>query len=122
MKFRDYFTIPQNLAGLPLGTLDAINLEASERGGVVSFYITVPLRYPQPNGKYAWKNVWQLLDYNINTDSIARLYPYRMGRKGQDMPLPDTDKPYFTQDHLPKSARKMLRDKVKYYKTGAKQI
>lgn len=127
MKFRDYFAFPENLLMIPAGTLDRIEVAACHRGGVASFYISLPLQYYNPKIKqHRYMTVWQLIDYNINTDSINRLHPYRKVITKGEIPEPDSsllpnDLVYFTNADLPPSVRKMLRDKVKYYKTTARK-
>jgi len=121
MKFREYYEIPQNLKSLPAGTIDAIELEGEIRGGAVHFYLPIPQRFPTKKG-LRWMSVWQLLEYNIYTDQLLKLYPYRMVTEKGVMPSPDTHERYFTPEYLPVAVRKMLKDKVKYYKVRAKQL
>ena len=119
LRFREYFNLPQNILTIPAGTLLTIEEEAQDRDGIVSFYISIPRQFPTPRG-VRWQTVWQLLDYNIDTDRITKMYPYRMVVRGVT-PLPDTDAPYFTAEVLPKPVLWMLRDKVHYYKNRAKK-
>lgn len=124
MKLRELLQIPQNILQTPAGILDCIEVNAAARKGVVTFYIPVPIQYPTKAGM-RWKTAWQLLDYNIDTDEIVKLYRYTMGKQPKTMPPPRPEdvgtRAYFTAAWLPKAAVGMLRKKVKYYKVGAKK-
>lgn len=126
MKFREYFDIPQNCQIIPPGTFEAINREAEQNGGVVTFYFSHPRKFwDQKLNQHRWMTIWQLMDYNIDTDTVVKLYPYRKVVKKGTMPDPDPDylngREFFTSYVLPPSVRRMLQAKAYYYRVGAKK-
>jgi len=107
-----------------------IKTDAEAHDNVVKLFIPVPIQYPVDEGGLRWKTVWQLLDYNIHTDHIAKLYPYvnapkRKKKAPAVMPEPREaeleGRKYFTSDFIPYPAIMMLKRKVRYFKTGAKR-
>ena len=83
MNFRDYYSIPQNLLTVPKGALATI--EQSAVDGVVKLYFPTAITYPTKTGM-RWKTVWQLIDFNISTDSITHMYPYVMTKPTDKKP------------------------------------
>ena len=124
MKFRDYFTIPQNIPTVPAGILDEINEDAAAHGGAILAYFPHRRHFPI-RGKEIWITVWQLAKYNIDTDKIVHLYPYRKVKQEKTMPAPDPKaidgRRYFTPSDLPRPLICLLRDAVHYYKVRAKR-
>jgi len=124
MKFRDYFAIPQNILTVPAGTLDEINEDAAAHGGVIKVYFPHRRHFPI-RGKEVWITVWQLVDYNIDTDKMVHMYPYRKVKQKKTMPDPDPKavdgRRCFTPDMLPPPLMYLLRDAAHYYKVRAKR-
>lgn len=120
MKFRDYYSIPQNLLTVPADALTTI--EQSAVNGTVKLYFPTAINYPAKSGS-KWKTVLQLIDFNIDTDSIVRIYPYVLTRKGKRPPPRECDlngQRYFTPEWMPKALVQGLKKKAKYYREKQK--
>jgi hypothetical protein len=124
MNLRDFYQHPKNILQVPAGAWQRIEQEASLNGGVVKLFFSIPIQYPS-KGEMRWKSVWQLIDYSIETDEIERMYPYTLTKQKGQMPEPKEEylqgRKFFGPTWLPKAAMRMLKGKVRYYKTGAKQ-
>lgn len=122
MKFRDYYKIPQNRLAVPANALYDIEREAELNGGVVTLYFSAPRKFwDAKKNEHRWVTSWQLMDYNIDTDKVVKLYPYCKVIKGGEMPDPQHDGIYFPQEMMPPSLRKDMRDRAYYYRTKARK-
>lgn len=129
MSFLDELCKPQALLQMAAGTLEGISAAASTNKGIVAFYFQTPIKYWLKNsGTHGWKQVWQLMDFNVLTDEVDKLYKYKNSKKVDGVSVrPDPNlaavagRELFFGDELPKHMVKVLQDAAYYYRTGAKK-